>query len=58
VLVVMLEKRTGLGENVQAGSLAEAPRVLSSRDAFAQAVVDLLLARAWERTRYCHGSPL
>jgi DNA-binding NarL/FixJ family response regulator len=43
VLAVICEAHTSLGENVQAGSLAEARRVLSSFDSnnFALAVVDL-----------------
>lgn len=43
VLAVMCEEHTSLAENVQAGSLAEARRVLSSFDSnnFALAVVDL-----------------
>lgn len=43
VLAVMCEAHTSLGGNVQAGSLAEARRVLSSLDSnnFALAVVDL-----------------
>ena len=42
-LAVVLKKHTSLGEDVQAGSLAEARQVLSSRTSndFALAVVDL-----------------
>jgi two-component system, OmpR family, KDP operon response regulator KdpE len=42
-VLVICEEHTSLGENVQAGSLAEARRVLSSADSnnFALAVVDL-----------------
>lgn len=43
ILAVICEQHTSLDENVQAGSLVEARRVLSSRDGneFALAVVDL-----------------
>jgi two-component system, NarL family, nitrate/nitrite response regulator NarL len=42
-LALICEEHTSLGENVQAGSLADARRVLSSRnsDDFALAIVDL-----------------
>jgi DNA-binding NarL/FixJ family response regulator len=43
VLTILCEQHTGLGDNVQAGSLAEARRVLSdyASNDFALAVVDL-----------------
>ncbi len=43
VLTILCEQHTGLGNNVQAGSLAAARRVLGSRNSndFALAVVDL-----------------
>jgi DNA-binding NarL/FixJ family response regulator len=48
VLAILCEQHTGLGNNVQAGSLAEARRVLGEHDSndFALAVVDLDLADA------------
>jgi DNA-binding NarL/FixJ family response regulator len=41
ILAVICELNTSLDENVQAGSLAEARRILSSSNDFALAVVDL-----------------
>jgi DNA-binding NarL/FixJ family response regulator len=47
-LTILCEQHTGLGDNVQAGSLAEARRVLSGHNSndFALAVVDLDLPDA------------